>query len=65
MKEQRKMEEKHLAQQPPWILNYTYFGYEGQSPNNNNNEKKICYFYSMNKNINIPKKLTQKGQRSW
>ena len=37
MKEQREMEENHLAQPLPWLINNTHLGYD--SPTNNYNEK--------------------------
>ena len=44
MKEQRKVEENQLAQQPPWQINNENFCYDGNSPNNNNNEEKTTLF---------------------
>ena len=58
MKEQRGVEENHLAQQPPWLINNIHFCYVGDSPANNNNEKK--HFHS----IKIPRKLTQISQKA-
>ena len=40
MKEQRGMEENHLAQQTSWLLNNTYICFDGASTNNNDNNKK-------------------------
>ena len=52
------MEENHLAQQPPWLLNNAQFCYAEESPTNNDNEKNQTS-YSIKKIIKIPKKLTQ------
>ena len=40
MKEQREVEENHLAQQPSQLLNNTHFCYEVKRFTNNYNEKK-------------------------
>ena len=64
MKEQRDVEENHLAQHPPWLINNANFCYDGDSPTNNDNEKNNT-FYSIKNNIKIPKKLTEKGQKAW
>ena len=39
MKEQRKIEEICMVQQPLWLLDNTYIWYDGESPTNNYNEK--------------------------
>ena len=41
MKDQREVKEKHIAQQPPWLINNADICYVGESPNNNDNKKKI------------------------
>ena len=55
MKEQRGLKEKHLGQQPIWLINDAHFCYDGELSNNNVNEK----------NIKIPKKFTKMDQRAW
>ena len=50
MKEQRELEENHLAQQPLLLINNAHFCYDGHSPTSNDNEKKQ-HFYSIKKNI--------------
>ena len=64
MKERRKVEENHLAQQLPWLINNVHFCYDGNSSANNDDDKNNT-FYSIKKVIKIPKKLTQMGQRAW
>ena len=63
MKEQKEVDENHLVQQAPWLLNNAHFCYNGELPTKNDNEKNNLY--SINKNIKIPKELTQTGQRAW
>ena len=40
MKEQREVEENHLAQHPLWLINNVHFCYDRDSLANNDNEKK-------------------------
>ena len=46
------VEKNHLAQQPPWLIHNAHFGYGGDLPANNNNDKN---------STKIPKKLIQMG----
>ena len=62
MKEPREVEESHMAQQPMWLLNDTYFKYNIDLPTNNN--KKNNTSYSIKKTIKIPKKLTKNRSKS-
>ena len=62
MNEQRNLEEKHLAQQSPWLLHNILSFYNEESPTNNDNENNTSY--SIKKNIKKPKKLTQKTHRA-
>ena len=62
MKEQTEIEENHLAQQPPWLLNNIYFYYDRDLPTNNDNEEKQCFLQHKKK---IQKKLKQMGQRAY
>ena len=55
MKEQKEVEENHIAQPPPWLINNVHFCYDVDYPANNHNEK----------NIKIPKKHTQMDQKTW
>ena len=64
MKDQRELEENYMAHQPPWLLINANFCYNEESPTNNDREKNNS-FYSLKKNIKIPKKLTQMGEREW
>ena len=56
MNEQRNLEEKHLAQQSPWLLHNILSFYNEESPTNNDKEKKQ-HFLQNKENIKKTKKL--------
>ena len=58
-----EIEENHQTQKPLWLLNNTFFCYDGQSPTKNGNDKKTSSF-SITKNIKITNKFTELGQRA-
>ena len=64
MKEQREVKENYLVQHLPWLLNNAHFCYNRESPTNNDNEEKQ-HFLQHEKNIKIPKQLTQMGQTAF
>ena len=63
MEEQREVEENHLGQQSPWLLNNKLFCYDKELLIINDNKKKQL-FVQHNKNIKILKKLSQMGRRA-
>ena len=55
MKEQREVEENCLAQQTPWLMNNVRFCYDGDSPANNDSEKKQRGVWLASRNITSAK----------